>query len=155
MKKFYTKHFEIYWKDKWIRPFLLRDCIKYLSPSEAETVEKRYINFDNFYNEMWEMSFWGFERKETSFKKRPYVLVKETPFDGHNFRITAKNFRPLKVRWIYDEINTSIVHLAKYVKSDDFISYCADRGLEFSKVLKFYLTDNEENIVIYPKEREE
>jgi hypothetical protein len=160
MKKFYTKHFEIYWKDRWIRPFRLRDCIKYLNPSEAETAERQYVNFDNFYNEMWGMSFWGFERKETFFRKRPYVLVEEAPLDGYNFRITAKNFRPLKARWVYEEVNTSIIQLAKYVSSDDFISYCADRGLEFQKVLKFSSTDpltnrQECDIMILPKEREE
>lgn len=136
MKKFYTKHFEIYWKGKWIRPFRLRDCIKYLDPKEAETAERQYINFDNFYNEMWGMSFWGFERKETFFRKRPYVLVEEAPLDGYNFRITAKNFRPLKARWIYEEVNTSIIQLAKYAKSDDFISYCKDRGLGVEKILE-------------------
>ena len=136
MKKFYTKNFEIYWKGTWIRPFRLRDCIKYLNPDEAETVETQYINFDNFYNEMRGMSFWGFERKETFFRKRPYVLVDEAPLDGYNFRITAKNFRPLKVRWIYNEINTSILQLARYAKSDDFISYCKDRGLGVEKILE-------------------
>lgn len=136
MKKFYTKHFEIYWKDTWIRPFRLRECIKYLSPDEAETVETQFTNFDNFYDKMWGMSFWGFEREETFFRKRPYVLVKEAPLDGYSFRITAKNFRPLKVRWFYEEINTSILQLAKYAKSDDFISYCKDRGLGVEKILE-------------------
>jgi hypothetical protein len=136
MKKFYTKHFEIYWEDRWVRPFRLRDCIKYLNPDEAETVETQYINFDNFYNEMRGMSFWGFERKETFFRKRPYVLVDEAPLDGYNFRITEKNFRPLKVRWIYEEVNASIAWLAKNTKSDDFISYCKDRGLGVEKILE-------------------
>ena len=136
MKKFYTKHFEIYWKDRWVRPFRLRDCIKYLHPDEAETAERQYIKFDNFYNEMWAMSFWGFERKQTFFRKRPYVLVEEAPLDGYNFRITEKNFRPLKTRWIYEEVNTSIIQLAKYAKSDDFISYCKDRGLGVEKILE-------------------
>lgn len=136
MKKFYTKHFEIYWKDRWVRPFRLRECIKYLNPDEAETVERQYVNFENFFTEMWGMSFWGFERKETFFRKRPYVLVEEAPFDGYNFRITEKNFRPLKVRWIYEEVNTSIVRLAKNAKSDDFISYCKDRGLGVEKILE-------------------
>jgi hypothetical protein len=136
MKKFYTKHFEIYWEGRWVRPFRLRDCIKYLNPDEAETVETQYINFDNFYNEMQGMSFWGFERKETFFRKRPYVLVDEAPLDGYNFRITEKNFRPLKVRWIYEEVNASIAWLAKNTKSDDFISYCKDRGLGVEKILE-------------------
>jgi hypothetical protein len=82
------------------------------------------------------MSFWGFERKETFFRKRPYVLVDEAPLDGYNFRITEKNFRPLKVRWIYEEVIASIAWLAKNTKSDDFISYCKDRGLGVEKILE-------------------
>ena len=78
----------------------------------------------------------GIERKETFFRKRPYVLVEEAPLDGYTFRITAKNFCPLKIRWVYEEVNTSIVQLAKYAKSDDFISYCKDRGLGIEKILE-------------------
>ena len=136
MKQFYTKHFEIYWKGSWIRPFRLREILKYLTPEEAETVERQYTRFDNFYDEMRGMSFWGFERKETFFKKRPYVLVEEAPLDGYNFRITEKNFRPLKTRWVYEELHTSITQLARYAKSDDFIEYCKDRGLRIEKILE-------------------
>lgn len=136
MKQFYTKHFEIYWKGLWIRPFRLREILKYLTPEEAETVERQYTRFDNFYDEMRGMSFWGFERKETFFKKRPYVLVEEAPLDGYNFRITEKNFRPLKTRWVYEELHTSITQLARYAKSDDFIEYCKDRGLRIEKILE-------------------
>jgi hypothetical protein len=160
MKQFYTKHFEIYWKGLWIRPFRLRETIKYLAPEEAQTVERQYTNFKNFYIEMCGMSSWGFEQKQTFFRKRPYILVEEAPLDGYQFRITEKNFRPLKTRWIYEELHTSITQLARYAKSDDFISYCADRGLEFRKVLKFSSTDpltnsQECDIIILPNERED
>ena len=136
MKQFYTKHFEIYWKDLWIRPFRLRETIKYLTPEEAQTVERQYINFRNFYIEMCGMSSWGFSQERTFFGKRPYILVEETPLDGYNFRITEKNFRPLKTRWVYEELHTSIVELARYTKSDDFIEYCKDRGLGMEKILE-------------------
>ena len=136
MKKFYTKHFEIYWKDRWVHPFRLRETIKYLTPEEAQIVERQYTHFNNFYIEMCGMSSWGFEQKQTFFGKRPYILVVESPLDGDQFRITEKNFRPLKTRWIYEEVNTSIIQLAKYTKSDDFISYCKDRGLGVEKILE-------------------
>lgn len=136
MKKFYTKHFEIYWKGLWIRPFRLRETIKYLTSEEAQIIERQYVKFDNFYTEMVGMSTWGFERKQTLFRKRPYILVEEAPLDGYDFRITEKNFHPLKTRWIYEEVNTSILQLARYAKSDDFISYCRDRGLGIEKILE-------------------
>lgn len=136
MKQFYTKHFEIYWKGLWIRPFRLRETIKYRDPEEVQIIERQYTNFRNFYIEMCGMSSWGFEQKRTFFRKRPYILVEEAPLDGYNFRITEKNFRPLKTRWVYEELHTSIAQLARYANSDDFVEYCKDRGLGMEKILE-------------------
>ena len=134
MKKFYTRHFEIYWKGKWIRPFRLKDVFVYREPTEVAITEITYTHFKNFYNEMGGLRSWGFEKKTSLIRKKPYVLVEESPFDGHSFRITEKNFRPLKVRWIYDEADGTIIQLARWVSADDFLEYCKDRGVGIKKI---------------------
>lgn len=131
MKKFYTKHFEIQWKDRWIRPFRLQDDYVYLTAEEALPQETMYYHFETFWKDMQSKSRYGFQSKITVFRKRPYVRVNESPFDGDQFNITAKNFRPMKTRWVYDEVKTTFHNLSCCVDSDLLMEYCRDRGVDY------------------------
>lgn len=131
MKKFYTKHFEIQWEGKWIRPFRLQDNYVYLTAEEALPQETLYYKFETFWEDMRFKHWYGFYQKTTCFRKRPYVRVNESPFDGDQFNITAKNFRPMKTRWVYDEVKTTFHNLSCCVDSDLLMEYCRDRGVDY------------------------
>ena len=131
MKKFYTKHFEIQWKDRWIRPFRLQDDYVYLTAEEALPQETLYYKFETFWKDMQSKNRYGFQSRITTFRKRPYVRVNECPLDGYQFNITAKNFRPMKTRWIYDEVKTTFHNLSRCVDSDLLMEYCRDRGVDY------------------------
>lgn len=131
MKKFYTKHFEIQWEGRWIRPFRLKDDYVYLTTEEALPQETMYYHFETFWKDMQSKSRYGFYSKITVFRKRPYVSVNESPLDRDQFNITAKNFRPMKTRWVYDEVKTTFHNLSRCVDSDLLMEYCRDRGVDY------------------------
>ena len=131
MKKFYTEHFEIQWKGEWIRPFRLEDDYVYLTAEEALPQETMYYKFKTFWEDMRFKYRYGFHQETTFFCKRPCVRVNESSLDGHPFNITAKNFRPMKTRWVYDEVKTTFHNLSRCVDSDLLMEYCRDRGVDY------------------------
>lgn len=143
MKEFYLKQFEIFADGNWIRPFTLDNTIVYIEKEKAENPKEiEYWNFQAFYDEMrWgSASLWSIRTRQTFFRKRPYIVF--GLYD--EYKITEKNFRPLKTRFTYEKVIMSFAELAKTVPADVFSEYLttcgfknvADNAEKFSHLFK-------------------
>ena len=143
MKEFYSKRFEIFLNGKWIHPFTWDNTIVYIEKEKAENPKEiEYWNFQTFYDEMrWgSASLWSLRTKETFFRKHPYIVFGLED----EYKITEKNFRPLKTRFTYKKVNMSFAELAKTVPAEVFAEYLmtcgfknvADNAEKFSHLFK-------------------
>ena len=74
MKKFYTKHFEIYWEGKWIRPFRLKDVFVYREPTEATITEITYTHLQTSIMKWTVCGFGALRKKHLLSEKNPMYL---------------------------------------------------------------------------------
>ena len=101
--------------------------IKYLVPEEAQTLNFTIKTFDELIDLVEKDLFMNAEISKNFFKKTVIWLNDAGSFSP--IEVTAKNFKPIEVRYVYNKMSASMKELAEALDSDSFCEYLKDRGI--------------------------
>ena len=101
--------------------------VRYLAPEEAETLNFTIKTFDELVDLVRNDLFMNAELSKNLFRKT--VVRLSNVEDYYSTVVTAKNFKPIEVRCVYNKMSVSMKELAEALDSDSFCEYLKDRGI--------------------------
>lgn len=128
MKEIYDYRFE-YKMDGW-ENFVdtsIWEHVRYLAPEEAETLNFTIKSFDELVDLVRDGLFMNAELSKNLFRKT--VVRLSNVEDYYSTPVTAKNFKPIEVRCVYNKMSMSMKGLADALDADSFCEYLKDRGV--------------------------
>lgn len=128
MKEIYNYRFE-YKMDGW-KNFVdtsIYKHIRYLTPEEAQTLNFTIKTFDELVDLVRNDLFMNAGLSKNLFRKT--IVRLNNVEDSFPTTVTAKNFKPIEVRCVYNKISLSMKGLADTLDADSFCEYLRDRGI--------------------------
>ena len=128
MKEIYDYRFK-YRMDGW-KNFVdtsIYKHVKYLTPEEAQPLNFTIKTFDELVDLVRNDLFMNAELSKNLFRKT--VVRLNNVEDYFSTTVTAKNFKPIEVRCVYNKMNLSMKGLADTLNADSFCEYLKDRGI--------------------------
>ena len=128
MKEIYDYRFE-YKMDGW-KNFVdtsIWKHVRYLTPEEAQPLYFTIKTFDELVDLVQNDLFINAELSKNLFRKT--IVRLSNVEDSYSTTITAKNFKPIEVRCVYNKMNLSMKGLADTLDADSFCEYLRDRGI--------------------------
>ena len=128
MKEIYDYRFE-YKMDGW-KNFVdtsIYKHIRYLTSEEAQPLNFTIKTFDELVDLVRNDLFMNAELSKNLFRKT--IVLLSNAEDFFSTTVTAKNFKPIEVRCVYNKMSLSMKGLADTLDSDSFCEYLKDRGI--------------------------
>ena len=128
MKEVYDYRFE--YKMKGWKDFVdtsIWKHVRYLDSEEAQPLNFTIKTFDELVDLVRDDLFMNAKLSKNLFRKA--VVRLSNVEDYYSTVVTAKNFKPIEVRCVYNKINMSMNGLADTLDSDSFCKYLRDRGI--------------------------
>ena len=128
MKEIYDYRFE-YKMDGW-KNFVdtsIWKHVRYLTPEEAQPLNFTIKTFDELVDLVRDDLFMNAELSKNLFRKT--IVRLRNVKDSYSTTVTAKNFKPIEVRCVYNKMNLSVKGLADTLDADSFCEYLRNRGI--------------------------
>lgn len=101
--------------------------VRYLASEDAQPLNFTIKTFDELVDLVKDDLFMNAELSKNLFRKT--VVRLSNVEDYYSTVVTAKNFKPIKIRCVYNKLSASMKELADTLDADSFCEYLRDRGI--------------------------
>lgn len=114
--------------------------IRYVDVKENANVEYTLNTWEEALEEAKNDRVRGLKVERTLFGNRPYLEIHRGDFDKNNISITEKKFKPIHVKWKFEEVSLNrftMKSLVSLLPADEFCEWLKDHGITKIDFQKF------------------
>lgn len=105
--------------------------IRYVEVAETNSTEYTLETFDEAFAAVADHRIRNAETSATLFRNRPMIELHWGRIDCSRTYLTAKNFKPIRVKWEWEEVERvyTMKDLADLLPAEQFCEWLKDRGI--------------------------